>query len=345
MPSEIYKKLAIVFGGIIFTALLFVAPALISKQPLSTIQDPLSAVCPFFVDKNEDAVCDVLQGGSTSNSSLDFRFSLQAGLVLALLALSVLVVFQAEKLGWRNFSKIRNAFLVISLLLGLLYWRYLCPVATLQLLFLIKDKIVVQLPLFLIFITPIITTLIFGRIFCGFVCPLGAFQELVYRVVRYRGKLRLPDFSRKIPPIFGYLKYLILAVLVFAVIGSGQTIFCQIDPFAALNRCSSALLPKILLVALVLATPFIFRVYCRFFCPYGAVLALFSKLSIFGVRYRKTDCAGCKLCEKKCLAGAVKKVGKVDASECMVCQECVTNCPKKALLYRQEGKHTRPKDR
>ena len=179
-----------------------------------------------------------------------------------------------------------------------------------------------------------------GRIICGFLCPFGLLQELLYKIP-----------TRKLPKSIrtrrlSFLKYIILAVfvvlipLVFLVPG-----FCKyICPAGTLEGGIPLLLKNeslqqlagrlfqwkfLLLVIILLSAVFIFRVFCRFLCPLGAFYGLFHKISLFGIQTDKEKCNNCGLCVRRCKMD-VKKVGD---AECIQCGECIENCNKCALHY------------
>jgi polyferredoxin len=85
-----------------------------------------------------------------------------------------------------------------------------------------------------------------------------------------------------------------------------------------------------LLVLICVASVFIFRVFCRFLCPLGAIYGLFSKLAVLGVKLDKTKCTDCGLCISACKMD-IKKVGD---HECIQCGECISVCPTKAISWK-----------
>jgi len=179
-----------------------------------------------------------------------------------------------------------------------------------------------------------------GRAICGFLCPFGLLQELLYKIPSK--KLPKSAWTRRL----SYLKYIILAVfvvfvpLVFLVPG-----FCKyICPAGTLEGGIFLLLKNeslrrlagglfrwklLLLILLLLLAVFIFRAFCRFLCPLGAFYGLFHKVSLPGVRIGQEKCNGCGLCVRHCKMD-VKKVGD---AECIRCGECVKSCPEHALRF------------
>ena len=162
------------------------------------------------------------------------------------------------------------------------------------------------------FLLPLVATLLFGRTFCAAVCPLGAIQDLV--AVR---PVRVP---RWLDHSLGLLAYLYLgAAVLFAATGAAF-IICEYDPFVSifrlipLGRAGSTMdaFPGSLtmvtagVVVLVLGI-FVARPYCRWICPYGAVLRVLSRVSWKHLTITPQECVQCRLCEDACPLGAIQK--------------------------------------
>lgn len=157
------------------------------------------------------------------------------------------------------------------------------------------------------FVIPIIFTLFFGRTFCAGVCPLGAIQDIfVYK------PLSLKSWFQKVLGIIPFL-YLGFAVLYAAT--STDFVICRYDPFIGIYRFN-AIFPMFVLGGIFLLTSiFIARPYCRFFCPYGAILNLVSRVSRRHMTITPSKCIQCKLCENSCPFGAIEKPVSVKDKE------------------------------
>jgi NosR/NirI family transcriptional regulator, nitrous oxide reductase regulator len=150
-----------------------------------------------------------------------------------------------------------------------------------------------------VFALPLVFTLFFGRTFCGSVCPLGAVQELV--AVR---PVQVPTW---IDHSLGLLAYVYLgAAVLFAATGSAW-IICRYDPFVGLFRLSSSASMLALSAAFLGVGLFVGRPYCRWLCPYGAILALLSRLSWRHLKIPPKQCVQCRLCEDSCPYGAIRR--------------------------------------
>lgn len=188
---------------------------------------------------------------------------------------------------------------------------------------------------------------VFGRFVCGFLCPFGLVQDLLYKIRSKKiGKFRLDRPLR-------YLKYAVLAVLVILLpaliqndAGTGTPWFCKwVCPSGTLFAGIPLLLAnpglrelagfifswKMGILILVLAlSVFLYRPFCKYLCPLGAAYALFNKASLYRLRIDESACTHCGTCSRVCKMG-------VDASrtpndmECIRCGDCVKNCPTKAL--------------
>lgn len=147
------------------------------------------------------------------------------------------------------------------------------------------------------FLLPIVFALFFGRSFCGSVCPQGAIQDLVLiKPIKIwpwlEQALRLGPFI-----------YLGAAVL-FAATGTAF-IICEWDPFIGLFRLTGRATMLALGAAFLVIGMFFGRPYCRFFCPYGAILGVVSRFSKWKVTLTPNDCIQCALCEEACPYGAI----------------------------------------
>lgn len=202
-------------------------------------------------------------------------------------------------------------------------------------------------------------SIILGRTICGFLCPLGLLQELLY-------KIKSPKLKKsRVTRILSYFKYVLLAVLVIGIpliyglqkeniplpgfckyICPSGTLLGAISLLANPNNASyygmlgSLFTWKfILLVIFVVASIFIFRFFCRFLCPLGAIYGIFNKLSILGVKVDKEKCNSCGACINHCKMD-IKEVGD---HECIQCGECKNVCHASAIDWKVVGKLVKEK--
>ena len=149
------------------------------------------------------------------------------------------------------------------------------------------------------FVLPLVFALFAGRTFCAAVCPHGALQDLVLLK-----PLKLPPWLEQALSVLPYI-YLGAGVL-FAATGSAF-IICQYDPFVPIFRMSGRSLMVLSGAALLLLGVFVGRPYCRFLCPYGALLKLCAIVAKLRVRVTPNLCTQCRLCEASCPFGAMRE--------------------------------------
>lgn len=214
-----------------------------------------------------------------------------------------------------------------------------CPLGSLQNALSASDT---RLPAY-IFGIIILFGLTLGRMICGWLCPIGLGQELLY-------KIKTPKLKKsKVTRVLSYLKYVVLVVLVilvpllFAIPGFCEYI-CPAGTFeGGLGLLSNpenegllAILGPLfswkftLLVLIIVASIFVFRSFCRFLCPLGALYGFFSKIALLGVKLDKNKCTDCGLCISACKMD-IKNVGD---HECIHCGECISVCPAKAISFK-----------
>ncbi len=210
-----------------------------------------------------------------------------------------------------------------------------CPLGTLQN---ALSSVRYRAPMYILGIL-LLFGLFLGRVVCGFLCPFGLLQELLY-------KIPFPKIKKsRITKLFSYLKYIILAVFVILIplylgIVKGMPVpaFCKyICPAGTLegglplvfgNKELRALTgglfswKMVLLVLILLSMTVLYRSFCRFLCPLGAIYSLFSKISILGIKVDESKCTGCNACVRYCRLD-VQRPGD---GECIQCEECREVC-------------------
>ena len=187
-----------------------------------------------------------------------------------------------------------------------------------------------------------------GRVICGFLCPFGLIQELLYKIPVKKLK------KNKITQKLTLIKYVILSIFVvviplfFGLRKQPLPAFCKyICPAGTLEGALMLMLHPdnadlrsltggifywklAVLIAMVISCVFIFRAFCRFICPLGAIYSLFSKIALLGVRVDMNRCNNCGACVKTCQMD-IKRVGD---RECIQCGECIDVCPEKAITFK-----------
>lgn len=175
-----------------------------------------------------------------------------------------------------------------------------------------------DLPLLILVVFTVLTTVLWGRVFCGFLCPFGVLQDLLEKVCPKRLRLAI---STKLHKNLQKFKYIFLAIiLVSAASGSRVSLYQYFEPFGTVFfRSGSILLWTIALVFLgiSLVVP---RFYCRYACPLGAALGLASFFSWKRI-VRVEQCDSCHVCEQSCPTGAIEGP-EIDFKECVRCNIC-----------------------
>jgi polyferredoxin len=250
------------------------------------------------------------------------------GMLYAISALVILVYFFYSGRFSRLFGYV---FLGVSALMGFLIFAPMFPNQFQVLLLGDVNQLGAPLQIALLgLVVFIILTVVFGRIFCGYLCPVGAVQELVYLlpVKKFRMKNKL------VPVVFHLLFFMVFFVLA-VVFSVGVLGFFGVNDF--FNLIVGSVFFYIFLV-LVAVSIFVYRPFCRLFCPYGFLLLVGSRMAWFKLG-RTVNCVECRKCEKVCPTNeAARADGK---EECYMCYRCGDVCPVDAVKYdRQQVEHT-----
>ncbi len=209
-----------------------------------------------------------------------------------------------------------------------------CPLGSLQGAF---ARHVLSVPMYVMG-TMCLFGVLFGRVICGFLCPFGFLQELIYRIPFLKvKKSRATGFLS----LFKYL-LLVLFVAVLPAITLYPSFCKYICPAGTLEAGIPLVLSDeglrgsigglfslkvfLLILCVILCLAF-FRGFCRFICPLGAFYSLFNPVSFFGVRVNREKCTGCGACVRFCKMD----VKKVADRECIRCGECRAVCPEGAI--------------
>ncbi|MDR0327294.1 MAG: 4Fe-4S binding protein [Planctomycetaceae bacterium] len=174
-----------------------------------------------------------------------------------------------------------------------------CPVGMFQNLVqaAVDSTAVVTWTAVLLFVLPLFAALFFGRIFCSSVCPLGAIQELT--------TIKNVPLSNQLEHILGLFRYFWLGIGVFCVIVGFGYVACRLDPFVGFFRFGT-LYPLLIFSIVVLGIGFfVGRPFCRFMCPYGALLSMCGSLAARKVSVTPGTCERCRLCERVCPYNAI----------------------------------------
>ncbi len=180
-----------------------------------------------------------------------------------------------------------------------------------------------------IFATIAVFTLVGNKLFCGWVCPIGAIQEILHRVRLPKGlKVKLP-FGVTNP-----IRALIFVAFLIAVFLTGLNIYDYFNPFEFLHW-GFGLVGSVALAVTLVAGMFIFRPFCYLICPLGLFTWILEHLSLVRVRLNKDLCTDCNVCVNKSPCPAVPSILEARRSrpDCHACGRCIELCPEKALRF------------
>jgi len=219
------------------------------------------------------------------------------------------------------------------------------------------------------FIAVLALTLITGRTYCSFLCPLGIGQDLFSRIGgRFKKKFRRYGYKKP----FTILRYLLLAITLVVTMVWGMYMITLLDPYSIFGRFMTYFARPVVLVInnflagilgkfdiytlsnvpvkgfslLAYSIPAAFfvlvgllsftkgRLYCNMICPVGTLLGLISKLSIFRIKFDESACTRCGRCSMRCKSSCIDFLNHdIDVSRCVDCFNCITTCQDKALSY------------
>ena len=208
-------------------------------------------------------------------------------------------------------------------------------------------------------------TLVFGRIYCSVICPLGILQDLLARLRRKKNKY---SYSKEVK----WLRYPVLVVFVLAGVAGVGSLFQLLAPYSSFGRIATMILqplwmlgnnvlasiaeradsyafysvevwmkslPVFVIAAATLVVLFILawrggRTYCNTICPVGTILSFLARFSWMKIQFVEDKCKNCSMCSKNCKAACIDyKTHSVDYSRCVVCGNCIDKCKFGALKY------------
>ena len=216
----------------------------------------------------------------------------------------VMLVALMSLITWAAYKKRTRTPIILTSVISVAYFGFfrggcVCSIGSIQNIALAMVDSSYNLPLvvLLFFLLPIFFAFLFGRVFCAGVCPFGALQELV-NVKNFR-------ISKPVTMALSVIPWLYLIFALLYALTRSRFIICQFDPFIGIFRLGGdvglILFGGILLVMAI----FTGRPFCRFLCPYGALLSLFSSVSIWKIKITEKKCVNCQLCHNSCPVDAV----------------------------------------
>lgn len=219
-----------------------------------------------------------------------------------------------------------------------------CPIGSLQAVLGSRDyKFSFYIVGFLLFFGSV-----FGRFICGWLCPFGLIQDLLYKIPFFRKRKNLPGHK-----VLVWMKYVILALFVILlpllavdIVGQGSPWFCKYIcpsgtltagiPLVALNESLKHAVGGLfiwkmaLLLVLILCALWVYRPFCKYICPLGAVYSFFNPIALYRYQVDESSCTKCGKCQKTCKMD-IKVWEKPNHPECIRCGECLEECPEHAI--------------
>ena len=219
----------------------------------------------------------------------------------------------------------------------------------------------------------LLLTLVFGRIYCSVICPLGVFQDILARFRRKRNKY---SYSKEVK----WVRYPVLVVFIIAAVAGIGSLFQLLAPYSAYGRIATMIfqpiwkfgnnvlaeiaaradsyafysvdtwmrsLPVLIIAAVTLVVLFVLawrggRTYCNTICPVGTILSFFARFSWLKIHFDEDKCKNCSMCSKNCKAACIDyKNHTVDYSRCVVCGNCIESCKFGALKYSSRASKSR----
>ena len=216
----------------------------------------------------------------------------------------------------------------------------------------------------------VVLTLVFGRVYCSVICPLGVFQDVVSW---FSGRRKKKKYRFSYSPAVSWLRYGVLGVFIIAMIVGIGSVVALLAPYSSYGRIVSNLfapvyqwgnnvlayfaersdsyafyetsvwlksLPTFIIAAVTFVALVVLawrngRTYCNTICPVGTALGFFSRYSLFRPEIDAEKCTNCSLCSRKCKAACINyKDYRIDYSRCVTCMDCIDSCKHGAISYK-----------
>ena len=192
----------------------------------------------------------------------------------------------------------------------------------------------------------LILAIIGNKVICGWACPFGALEELIY-TIPVAGNVKKLKISLHISNTIRKILFLVFILMIYGIMGNkGFVIYHYMNPFNLFNFDFSTSTVIWFLIAYLLISFFVYRPFCRFICPFGFLSWLLETVSLTRIRIDPDRCINCKKCEDVCPSIAAKGIlaGQRFPADCFACMRCLRVCPVDAIHWRPSWGKSSPPD-
>jgi len=175
---------------------------------------------------------------------------------------------------------------------------------------------------------------LFGPVLCGWICPLGSIQEWIGKIGKKIFKQKYNHFvPETLDKYLRTVRYVILVWVIYITAKSGTLVFVNVDPYYALFNFFTgevALSALVILGFTLVGALFVERPWCKYACPYGALLGLTNRFRIFKIKRKVSTCISCSKCDRACPMNiTVSNQSVIKDSQCISCMKCTSDdaCP------------------
>ncbi len=223
-----------------------------------------------------------------------------------------------------------------------------CPIGALQAVLGSRNyKFTFYVAGFLMFVGALV-----GRFVCGWLCPFGLIQDLLHKIPFVKKIKTFPGdkLLRKLKYVLLLVFVILLPLFLVDIIGNGAPYFCKLIcpagtleggiPLVFANDSLQSIVgwlytwKMVILIVLILLSIIIYRPFCKYVCPLGAIYSVFNPISVFKYRVNKEKCVDCGKCTKVCKMN-VEPLKNINSAECIRCGLCKNNCPTGAISFCQ----------
>ncbi|AAK80707.1 polyferredoxin [Clostridium acetobutylicum] len=195
----------------------------------------------------------------------------------------------------------------------------------------------------------LLTTIILGRFFCGWMCSFGFMNDVIYMLSSkiFKTKFKVDEKTDNLLKLLKYIILVLIGIFVWTLKNSNLNNYSPWNAFAQIPNLKTAIfqysLGFIILGIIIVGAAFVERFFCRYLCPLGGIFTLTSKFRLFKINKPTKKCGKCRLCTNNCAMGIdLYKYPKVTSGECIDCLKCLDVCPRKNTQMNIVGENITP---